>query len=142
MRRAATRRQARRRKLTLDDVPGAIRAGYPGFVEPCLATPRTTVPDHGRWIHEIKHDGYRAQAHVAPAKSAIYTRRGCRQSPDRVQTEHAVRLAGAARSLYPVELALVGACQKAEGDVGRAGVASRNRVQLRDSRSVVAGAGL
>jgi len=75
MRRAATRRQGRR-KHTLDDTPGAVRAPYPGFIEPCLATPRNAVPDRGLWIHEIKHDGYRAQAHIRPLKSAIYTRRG------------------------------------------------------------------
>ena len=76
MRRSAPRRQGRRRKLTLDGVPGAVFAAYPGFIEPCLATPQDSVPKRGQWIHEIKHDGYRAQAHIGPVKSAIYTRRG------------------------------------------------------------------
>jgi len=57
MRRSAPRRQGRRRKLTLDDVPGAVGAAYPGFIEPCLATPQDRVPKRGLWIHEIKYDG-------------------------------------------------------------------------------------
>lgn len=76
MRRASARRQGRRRHLTLDRIPGATRAPYPGFIEPCLATPRNSVPERGVWIHEIKHDGYRAQAHIIDGKAAIYTRRG------------------------------------------------------------------
>lgn len=52
------RSAARRRLRTLTAPhPGARRAPYPGFIEPCLATAGTAVPTHGQWIHEIKHDG-------------------------------------------------------------------------------------
>jgi bifunctional non-homologous end joining protein LigD len=54
MRRAAARR---RKPLKPGDLPRAIRAPYPGFIEPCLATPGTAVPARGQWLHEIKHDG-------------------------------------------------------------------------------------
>src|SRR5438445_13887522 len=30
-----------------------------GFIEPCLPTPAAEVPGGPRWVHEIKHDGYR-----------------------------------------------------------------------------------
>jgi bifunctional non-homologous end joining protein LigD len=76
MRRAAARRQGRRRILKLDGISGASPAPYPGFVEPCLATPRDAVPKRGDWIHEIKHDGYRVQAHLINGNAFIYTRRG------------------------------------------------------------------
>ena len=36
-----------------------VKAPYPGFVEPALATSIDKVPKGERWIHEIKFDGYR-----------------------------------------------------------------------------------
>jgi bifunctional non-homologous end joining protein LigD len=43
--------------------PAAI--GFPGFIEPALATSIERVPAGERWIHEIKFDGYRVQLHLA-----------------------------------------------------------------------------
>ncbi|WP_245264950.1 non-homologous end-joining DNA ligase [Rhodopseudomonas sp. AAP120] len=48
----------------------------PGFVQPQLATLRTRPPSGAGWIHEIKLDGYRGQAHVGPQGTRIYTRGG------------------------------------------------------------------
>jgi bifunctional non-homologous end joining protein LigD len=76
MRRSAASRQGRRRNLVLERTSGAVSSPYPGFIEPCLATQRDSVPERGIWLHEIKHDGYRAQAHLVNGKAAIYTRRG------------------------------------------------------------------
>ena len=73
MRRSAARR--RPRTLT-NPPPGARRAAYPGFIEPCLATGGNDVPRAGVWIHEIKHDGYRAQAHLTGGRAQIFTRNG------------------------------------------------------------------
>ena len=73
MRRAAARR---RQRLKPGDLPGAVRAPYPGFIDPCLATSGTAVPARGTWLHEIKHDGYRAQGHLNGARPLIYTRNG------------------------------------------------------------------
>jgi bifunctional non-homologous end joining protein LigD len=57
-------------------VPGATPAPSPGFVEPCHPTPREQAPSGERWVHEIKFDGYRTQAHLRSGLPAIYTRRG------------------------------------------------------------------
>jgi bifunctional non-homologous end joining protein LigD len=73
MRRAAARR---RKQLKPGDLRGAVRLPYPGFIEPCLATSATAVPARGTWLHEIKHDGYRAQGHLNGARPLIYTRNG------------------------------------------------------------------
>src|SRR5882757_9068254 len=73
MRRAAARR---RKRLKPGDLPGAVRAPYPKFIDPCLATPGTAVPARGHWLHEIKHDGYRAQGHLNGGRALIYTRNG------------------------------------------------------------------
>jgi len=53
-----------------------IKAPFPGFIEPALATAITKVPSGNRWIHEIKFDGYRVQVHLANEASKIFTRRG------------------------------------------------------------------
>jgi bifunctional non-homologous end joining protein LigD len=49
---------------------------FPGFVEPCHPTLRQESPSGGGWLHEIKFDGYRTQAHLRNGRPAIYTRRG------------------------------------------------------------------
>lgn len=66
----------RRPRSPLGDLAGATRAAYPGFIAPCLATPGDRVPLWGAWLHEIKHDGYRAQAHKRNGQSILYTRNG------------------------------------------------------------------
>ncbi len=53
-----------------------IKAPFPGFIEPALATSIERVPSGERWIHEIKFDGYRVQLHLANEAVRIFTRRG------------------------------------------------------------------
>jgi len=55
---------------------GAKPAPFPGFVEPCLATLRDEPPAGLRWVHELKLDGYRAQASFNADRATIYSRRG------------------------------------------------------------------
>jgi bifunctional non-homologous end joining protein LigD len=57
-------------------VSGGKPAAWPGFVVPCHPTLREKAPSGAHWIHEIKFDGYRAQAHLQNGQSAIYTRAG------------------------------------------------------------------
>src|SRR5437588_9831725 len=53
-----------------------VKAPYPGFIEPALATSVDAVPKGDRWIHEIKFDGYRVQVHLRDAAVKVFTRRG------------------------------------------------------------------
>src|SRR3981189_2867151 len=53
-----------------------VRAKYPGFIPPALATPVSKVPSGERWLHEVKFDGYRVQLHVVNEAVKIFTRRG------------------------------------------------------------------
>jgi len=53
-----------------------VKAHFPGFIEPALATSIEKVPRGERWVHEIKFDGYRVQLHIANEAIKIYTRRG------------------------------------------------------------------
>ncbi|CAG1014740.1 MAG: DNA ligase D [Rhizobiaceae bacterium] len=62
--------------VAVAEVRGARRADDPGFVSPALATLRASAPTGSRWLHEIKFDGYRLQAHVAGGKARLFTRSG------------------------------------------------------------------
>jgi bifunctional non-homologous end joining protein LigD len=46
------------------------------FIEPCLATLHASVPEGHEWVHEIKYDGYRTQAHIQRGAVRMFTRRG------------------------------------------------------------------
>jgi bifunctional non-homologous end joining protein LigD len=47
-----------------------------GFIEPCLPTATTTPPSGPGWLHEIKHDGYRAMVLRAGDRVRVLTRNG------------------------------------------------------------------
>jgi bifunctional non-homologous end joining protein LigD len=53
-----------------------VKAPFPGFIEPSLATAIEKVPTGARWIHEIKFDGYRVQLQLANSEVKVFTRRG------------------------------------------------------------------
>jgi bifunctional non-homologous end joining protein LigD len=53
-----------------------IKANFPGFIEPALASSTEKVPSGPRWLHEIKFDGYRVQLHLAHENIKVFTRRG------------------------------------------------------------------
>jgi bifunctional non-homologous end joining protein LigD len=53
-----------------------VKASFPDFVEPALASSIEKVPSGSRWIHEVKFDGYRVQTHIRNEAVKIYTRRG------------------------------------------------------------------
>jgi bifunctional non-homologous end joining protein LigD len=57
-------------------LPGAKPSPFPGFIEPCLATPRDKVTSARDFVHELKLDGYRIQAHLRDGRVTLYTRTG------------------------------------------------------------------
>jgi bifunctional non-homologous end joining protein LigD len=58
-------------------VPRKAKASsYPGFIAPALATLKPRPPAGQKWLHEIKFDGYRAQAHVRGGQTTLFTRSG------------------------------------------------------------------
>ena len=48
----------------------------PGFVAPALATLKAVPPSGKDWLHEVKFDGYRIQAHVSAGNVKLLTRSG------------------------------------------------------------------
>lgn len=58
------------------EIKGAVRGEKADFVEPALATLVKEVPKGQRWLHEIKLDGYRIQAHRDGDTVRLLTRTG------------------------------------------------------------------
>ena len=71
-------KKKRRRKTPVDAaaLPKARKAAMPGFIEPTLPTATETAPAGGGWLHEIKHDGYRLQAHLENGRVKLFSRQG------------------------------------------------------------------
>jgi ATP-dependent DNA ligase len=76
-----------------------VKAPFPGFIAPALATSIEKVPGGERWIHEIKFDGYRVQLHIHNDAIKVLTRRGndwtrrfskiaARRVPDQCRQRH------------------------------------------------------
>src|SRR5579872_3910388 len=57
-------------------IEGAAKGPLPGFVEPMLATLSKSPPAGDKWLHEIKFDGYRLQAHIEEDEVRLWTRGG------------------------------------------------------------------
>lgn len=64
------------REIAPAKLKGAVRGKKPDFVEPALATLVKDVPKGQRWLHEIKLDGYRIQAHRDGEDVQLLTRTG------------------------------------------------------------------
>jgi bifunctional non-homologous end joining protein LigD len=76
---AARGKVAKARKRLLPDpgkVAGARKKLLPAFHEPSLASPCEKPPSGPKWIHEIKHNGYRLQARIDGASVRLLTRKG------------------------------------------------------------------
>ncbi len=55
--------------------PSAV-ASPPAFIPPQLSTAVEAPPEGARWLHEIKHDGYRLQVRVDLGEVRLFTRSG------------------------------------------------------------------
>jgi len=55
-------------------VKGSRKAALPAFIEPMLATLVASPPTGEQWVHEIKFDGYRLEAHIAAGRVKLLTR--------------------------------------------------------------------
>ncbi|MGP0091671.1 MAG: DNA ligase D [Xanthobacteraceae bacterium] len=74
----ARAKATRTRKLVLPDISkirGARKGLLPAFLEPSLALACDKPPSGPKWVHEIKHDGYRMQARIDAGKARLLTRK-------------------------------------------------------------------
>jgi bifunctional non-homologous end joining protein LigD len=63
-------------KLTKAKPKPRGKSPLPDFIPPQLATRVARPPAGADWLHEIKFDGYRLQAHIEDGKVTLWTRRG------------------------------------------------------------------
>jgi len=47
-----------------------------GYIPPCIPTRAAKPPSGPKWVHEIKHDGYRLQIRRVGDTVRLFTRRG------------------------------------------------------------------
>lgn len=66
----------RDRPLTAQKVSGGVVRAMPTRWSPQLPTLSQTVPKIGRWVHEIKYDGYRTLVFFDHGKVRLFTRNG------------------------------------------------------------------
>lgn len=73
---AASETKSRKQPLPdISGIGGAKKRSLPVFVEPALATLADKPPTGAKWVHEIKHDGYRLQARIDGGKVKLLTRK-------------------------------------------------------------------
>jgi bifunctional non-homologous end joining protein LigD len=75
----ATKTKARKPRAAAFHAKSVTRKGkakVPDFIQPCLATLSTAIPNGGDWVHEIKFDGYRMQARLDGGGITLKTRTG------------------------------------------------------------------
>jgi bifunctional non-homologous end joining protein LigD len=65
----------RKSKKESEPVAGARPAPMPDFIPPCLALLSDSAPEGAEWVHEIKFDGYRIQAHIDHGEVKLLTRK-------------------------------------------------------------------
>jgi hypothetical protein len=72
----------------MSSLSSRTRSAPAGFIEPCLPSPADKPPSGAKWIHEIKHDGYRLMARRDAAGVRLATLRGPTRQGRSVDEEH------------------------------------------------------
>ncbi|HEY6257719.1 MAG TPA: DNA ligase D, partial [Xanthobacteraceae bacterium] len=104
---AARGKIAKARKRVLPDVgkvAGARKKLLPQFQEPSLASPCEKPPSGPKWIHEIKHNGYRMQARIDAGVVRLLTRKALDWTERFASIAAAVKKIGLASALLDGEV--------------------------------------
>ncbi len=104
---AARGRVAKARRRLLPDVgkiSGARKKLLPAFHEPSLASPCETPPSGPKWIHEIKHNGYRMQARIDGPSIRLLTRKALDWTDRFASVAGAIKKIGLASGLLDGEV--------------------------------------
>jgi bifunctional non-homologous end joining protein LigD len=83
---------------------GAKKGILPVFVEPSLALAADVPPKGSRWVHEIKHNGYRIEARIDGGKVTLLTRKGLDWTPRFRPVEQALKTLATGSALLDGEI--------------------------------------
>jgi bifunctional non-homologous end joining protein LigD len=83
------------------------KEAIPGFIEPQLASASPTPPASGEWVHELKLDGYRIQAHLSAGKVQLFSRNGLDWTARMAQVATAVKQLAAKSGIIDGEVVVV-----------------------------------
>ena len=89
--------ESRLNDLQLDTLP---KEAMPSFLKPQLADETQSPPSGSEWVHELKLDGYRVQAHKRGSRVELYTRSG-------LDWTHRMKPVAAAVAKLPVQDAIL-----------------------------------
>jgi bifunctional non-homologous end joining protein LigD len=105
---AADERKAAAKKaapvLKLDAYP---KEAMPAFIEPQLASSSPTPPSGAEWVHELKLDGYRIQAHLDAGKVKLFSRNGLDWTARMAKVAEAVKALGVTSALIDGEVVVL-----------------------------------
>jgi bifunctional non-homologous end joining protein LigD len=97
--------KARKRRLPdVGKVAGARKKLLPQFQEPSLASLCEKPPSGPKWVHEIKHDGYRMQARIDGGEVRLLTRKALDWTDRFASIAAAVKKVGLASALLDGEV--------------------------------------
>jgi DNA primase len=88
-------------------IPGGTPALHPGFIDPCLATARDHSPSGDEWIHELKYDGSRTQAHLVDGKPLLFNGEGLDCSTIFASIAHALQTLSARAAILDGEVVVL-----------------------------------
>jgi bifunctional non-homologous end joining protein LigD len=59
---------------SISSLPGAVKAAFPEWIAPQLASLVERMPDDNRWFCELKYDGYRIVSRLRKGEARLFTR--------------------------------------------------------------------
>jgi bifunctional non-homologous end joining protein LigD len=86
------------------ELRGARKGILPAFLEPSLPQVTAKAPSGPKWVHEIKHDGYRVQARIDGTKVQLLTRKGLDWTTRFKSIETALKSLGLSAALLDGEI--------------------------------------
>ena len=97
----------KRRQAAVPDIgkiAGARKGLLPVFLEPSLASPCDRPPTGAKWVHEIKHDGYRIEGRIDGRSIKLLTRKALDWTERFASIAEALRALGLGSALIDGEI--------------------------------------
>jgi bifunctional non-homologous end joining protein LigD len=101
------RKITKRNAVKLPSLKPYPREAMPGFIPPQLASSAPDAPTGKDWVHELKLDGYRIQAHLHKGKVKLFSRNGLNWTARMTNVAAAVSELGAEAAVMDGEVVVL-----------------------------------